>query len=157
MDAKPKWTRLTWSIAELPAADLGSITNSEPGRPAWAVPSVALVEASRRDRLRGWIMRSGAEAAKLDPADKTGMAWSAVGLKVAHPERPHRLSLKVKGGEPAALGVCADRAGRWRNRQFAPTIARRLRLGSARSPRGLASRLQLVDLAQFVRDGPGPG
>ena len=83
----------------------GRSPTAEPGRPSWAIPSVALIESSRRDRLRGWIMRSGAEAAKLEPADSSGLAWSAVGLKVAHPDRPHRLTLKVKGGEPASLGV----------------------------------------------------
>jgi hypothetical protein len=75
------------------------------GGTAWRVPAEALIEPSRRDRLRGWIFRSGAEAAKIEPADATGLAWSAVGLKIAHPDRPHRLTLKVKGGEPAALGV----------------------------------------------------
>jgi hypothetical protein len=75
------------------------------GRDAWPVPEAALVEASRRDRLRGWITRSGTEAASLAPADATGLAWSALGLKVAHPGRPHRLSLAVAGGHPAALGV----------------------------------------------------
>jgi hypothetical protein len=83
----------------------------ETGRPTWAIPSVALIEPSRRDKLRGWISRSGAEAAKLDPGDATGLTWSAVGLKVAHPDRPHRLTLKVKGGEPAALGVALVEPG----------------------------------------------
>jgi hypothetical protein len=81
------------------------------GRLAWPVPSQALIEPSRRDRLRGWIMRTGLEAAKLDPADASGVAWTAVGLKVSHPERPHRLTLKVKGGEPAALGVALIEPG----------------------------------------------
>jgi hypothetical protein len=78
---------------------------SLPGQFAWAIPAQALMEPSRPDRLRGWITRTGAEAAKLDPADASGLAWRAVGLKVAHPERPHRLTVKVKGGEPAALAV----------------------------------------------------
>jgi hypothetical protein len=89
----------------------GRSPTAEPGRPSWAIPSAALIEPSRRDRLRGWIMRSGAEAAKLDPADASGLAWSAVGLKVTHPERPHRLTLKVKGGEPSALGVALVEPG----------------------------------------------
>jgi hypothetical protein len=84
---------------------------ADPGRVAWAVPPQALIEPSRRDRLRGWITRAGLEAAKLDPADASGLAWTAVGLKVAHPERPHRLTLKVKGGEPAALGVALFEPG----------------------------------------------
>ena len=79
---------------------------AEPGRFAWPVPAEALVEPSRRgDRLVGWFKRTGAEASKLDAANASGLAWSAMGLKVAHPERPHRLTLKVRGGEPAALGV----------------------------------------------------
>jgi hypothetical protein len=76
-----------------------------PGPFAWAVPSQALIEPSRRDRLLGWILRTNAEASKLDRADAAGLAWSAVGLRVSHPDHPHRLTLKVKGGEPSALGV----------------------------------------------------
>jgi hypothetical protein len=76
-----------------------------PGRATWPVPEAALVEASARDRLRGWIMRSGTEAANLGAADTSGLAWSALGLKVNHPGRPHRLTLTVGGGHPAALGV----------------------------------------------------
>ena len=75
------------------------------------MPAEALIEPSGRVRLRGWFLRTGAEAAKLDPADGSGLAWSAVGLKVAHPDRPHRLTLKVKEGEPAALGVALIEPG----------------------------------------------
>jgi len=89
----------------------GRSPTAEAGRFAWAVPPEALIEPSRRDRLRGWIMRSGVEAAKLEPAGASGLAWSAVGLKVAHPDRPHRLTLKVKGGEPSALGVALIESG----------------------------------------------
>ena len=78
---------------------------AEPGGSAWGVPAEALIEPSRRDLLRGWIFRSGAEAAKLDPADSSGLAWSAVAMKIAHPDRPHRLTLKIKGGEPSSLSV----------------------------------------------------
>ena len=76
-----------------------------PGSAEWGVPGEALIEPSRRDRVRGWFLRNGGEAAKLDAADAGGLAWTAVGLKVTHPDRPHRLSLKIKGGEPSALGV----------------------------------------------------
>ena len=76
-----------------------------PGRVTWTVPEVALVDPSLRDRLRGWINRSGPEPSTLAPADPNGLAWSAVGLRVAHPERPHRLTLTVSGGHPASLGV----------------------------------------------------
>jgi hypothetical protein len=75
------------------------------------VPAEALIEPSWRDRLHGWIMRAGAEASKLDSVNSTGLAWSAMGLKVAHPDRPHRLTLKVRGGEPAALGVALVEPG----------------------------------------------
>ena len=84
---------------------------AEPGRLTWVVPAEALIEPSRRDRLRGWFLRSGAEASQLEPAQPSGLAWSAVGLKVAHPDRPHRLTIKVKGGEPAALGVALIEPG----------------------------------------------
>ncbi len=72
---------LTRSRSYRPLA-AGRSPAAEPGRFAWAVPPEALIEPSRRDRLRGWIMRTGAEAAKLDPADASGLAWSAMGLKV---------------------------------------------------------------------------
>ena len=35
---------------------------AEPGRTAWVVPAAALIEPSRRDRLRGWMLGDGAEA-----------------------------------------------------------------------------------------------
>ena len=92
-----------------PAA-AGRSRSAEGGRFAWAVPPEALIEPSRRDKLRGWLMRSGG-VSKLEPANATGLAWSAVGLKVMHPERPHRLTVKVKGGEPSALGVALIEPG----------------------------------------------
>jgi hypothetical protein len=101
---------LTRSRSYRPLA-AGRWPTSEPGRFAWSVPAEALIEPSRRDRLLGWIKRTGAEASKLDPASATGLAWSGMGLKVAHPERPHRLTLKVRGGEPAALGVALIEPG----------------------------------------------
>ena len=82
-----------------------------PAAPAWAVPPEAIIEPSRRESLRGWFLRPEAEASRLEPADASGLAWSAVGLKVAHPDRPHRLTLTVKEGEPAALGVALIEAG----------------------------------------------
>jgi hypothetical protein len=74
------------------------------GDNAWPIPEAALVDANRRDRLRGWILRNGAETAVLGQADGSGLAWSAWGMKVTRPWRPHRLSLTVNGG-PSALGV----------------------------------------------------
>ncbi|MGP0069522.1 MAG: hypothetical protein ACLQGP_38730 [Isosphaeraceae bacterium] len=95
---------LTRSRSNRPLAS-GRSPLAELGRSAWAVPAEALIEPSRRERLLGWFLRSGADAAKLDPADGTGLAWSAFGLKVAHPDRPHRLTVTIKGGEPSSLGV----------------------------------------------------
>ena len=81
------------------------------GRNFWTVPEVALVDSTLRDRLRGWINRNGVEHSTLAPADSTGLAWSAVGLRVAHPDRPHRLSVTITGGHPAALGVAMVAGG----------------------------------------------
>jgi hypothetical protein len=73
---------------------------------AWAVPEEALVEPRLRDRLRGWIAPGGNDAASLlPPADASGLAWSALPLKVDEPGRPHRLTIRVAGGPPEALGV----------------------------------------------------
>ena len=76
-----------------------------PGRAEWGVPAEALIEPSRRERVRGWFQRNGGEAAKLDAADASGLTWTALGLKVMHPDRPHRLRLQINGGEPSFLGV----------------------------------------------------
>lgn len=82
------------------------------GSESWPIPEAALLRTARGDRLlnrrgvvRGLIGRAGSEAAVLPPADPSGLAWSALGLKVAHPGRPHRLTLTVTGGQPSALGV----------------------------------------------------
>jgi hypothetical protein len=83
----------------------GRSTAAGAGRLEWGIPAEALIEPSRRDRVRGWFTRNGGEAAKLDAADAGGLAWTALGLKVTHPDRPHRLKLQIKGGEPSALGV----------------------------------------------------
>ena len=88
-----------------PACRDRAITGRRALNSAWGVPAEALIEPSRRDRVRGWFLRNGGEAAKLDAADAGGLAWTAVGLKVTHPDRPHRLTLNVKAGEPSALGV----------------------------------------------------
>ncbi|HEV3165777.1 MAG TPA: hypothetical protein VGZ22_17245 [Isosphaeraceae bacterium] len=83
----------------------GRAPPGDPDHFAWAVPEAALVDARRLDLLRGLINRGNAEVTLLGPADAMGLAWSAVGLKVAHPGRPHRLTLTVTGGYPSALGV----------------------------------------------------
>ena len=91
--------------AEQPAVGHGAVTDGGARTPRRGRCPTGAVEATRRDRLTGWITRAGPEVAQLGPADASGLAWSAVGLKVAHPGRPHRLSLTVAGGHPAALGV----------------------------------------------------
>lgn len=73
------------------------------GHPGWSIPETALVEPKLRDRLRGWVTGTG--AANLAAADPAGLTWSAIGLKVAHADRPHRLVVTVAGGHPSALGV----------------------------------------------------
>ncbi len=83
----------------------GRAALAEPGRSAWPLPDEVLAPtADLGDRLRGLVGR-GPDPATLGPADGTGLSWAAVGLKVAHPERPHRLTLTVAGGDPTALGV----------------------------------------------------
>lgn len=74
---------------------------------AWSVPTSAWeIEPRRRERLRNLLARAtGVEPAKLPAADADGLAWSAFGLEVKHPGRPHRLTLKVVGGRPAALAI----------------------------------------------------
>ena len=110
-------TKADGSGIEVDAVDLGRPTaghrpatsgrsaGDPSGRWAWPVPDAALLSPAPRDRLRGWIGRPGVEAATLPPPDGPGLAWSAVGLRVPHPDRPHRLTLTVTGGHPAALGV----------------------------------------------------
>ncbi|MGE3820553.1 MAG: hypothetical protein AB7I30_14160, partial [Isosphaeraceae bacterium] len=90
-----------------------------PGVASWPLPEGALVESTRRDLLRGWMTRVGVDVAKLGPADPTGLAWSAIGLRVGNPGKPHRLTLTVTGGQPAGLGVAVvgPGAGSGRNGQ----------------------------------------
>lgn len=93
--SRPRGSRLVASGRTPEAKDKG-----------WDVPEAALVEPTRRDRLRGWLpWGGGADAANLGAPDSAGLAWSALGLKVARPGRAHRLTIKVTGGHPAALGV----------------------------------------------------
>jgi len=81
----------------------------KPGGIVWGLPAEAFLDAGRkereRDRLRNLIGRTAAEVSNFGPADDSGLAWSAVGLRVAHPDKPHRLTVTVAGGDPSALGV----------------------------------------------------
>ncbi len=63
--------------------------------------------SSRKPGATGSGAGSAATATRSPcaPADPSGLAWSAVGLKVPHPDRPHRLTVAVVGGHPSALGV----------------------------------------------------
>jgi len=106
---------LTRSAGHRPSASGRSVGDPN-GRWSWAVPDSALVAPALRDRLRGWIGRSSGELATLAAPDPSGLAWSAVGLKVPHPDRPHRLTLTVVGGHPAALGVAVVAEGGPRSR-----------------------------------------
>jgi hypothetical protein len=45
------------------------------------------------------------DLADLGPTESSSYAWSAVGLKVAHPGRPHRLTVEVVSGDPSSLSV----------------------------------------------------
>ncbi|APW63444.1 hypothetical protein [Paludisphaera borealis] len=103
---------------EVDSLDLSRIRNTRfsawgrspvsPGSP-WEIPEEVFVEAGRREkereRLRSFITRAGAEPASLGAADATSLSWSAVALHVAHPEKAHRISVTIAGGEPSALGV----------------------------------------------------
>lgn len=72
---------------------------------SWIVPNSALGDASRRERIRGLIGRGGLDGGELGPIDASGIAWSALSLKVSRPGRPHRLVVTMKSGMVANLGV----------------------------------------------------
>ena len=82
-------------------------------RTLWELPAELLQESSRREHegLLGLITRTPAEMSNLGPADESGLSWAAVGLRLSRPEKPHRLSVTVTGGDPAALGVALVDAG----------------------------------------------
>jgi hypothetical protein len=94
----------------------GRAPTDAPGQISWTVPEAACAEQRGRERRRSLIGRSTPEAAVLGPPDAAGLAWTALGLKVPHPGRPHRLTVSVAGGRPSALGVAlvvpADAGGR---------------------------------------------
>ena len=96
-----------------------------------------------------WIPRTVAEAADLGPADDSGLAWSAVGLHVTHPDRPHRLVVTVTGGDPSALGVAiVDPGG---SRPACQSFARCLRVGASHLEGRAARHLFLAGLARLPR------
>jgi hypothetical protein len=97
--------------AVVDALDLGRIrghrlvaTGRAPADGPWCVPEDVLAEAARHDLLRGLIGR-GNDLALLPPGDANGRPWMALGLKVAHPGRPHRLTVHLPAGPSAELGV----------------------------------------------------
>ncbi|WZO98334.1 hypothetical protein EP7_005394 [Isosphaeraceae bacterium EP7] len=122
-----------------------------PGRSDWPLPEGALVEATRRDRLRGWLAR-GPEIAELPPESTDGLAWSALGLKVRRPGRPHRLTLSIIEGDPADLGVAlvaSNSAGGDRHRLLLDTRASGLPI-AAPTPPASTSWLVWPDVAEPV-------
>ena len=64
----------------------------KPGGTVWGLPAEAFLDAGRkereRDRLRNLIGRTAAEVSNLGPADDSGLAWSAVGLRAPIPTNP---------------------------------------------------------------------
>ena len=96
---------------------------SEADRSIWPLPAEALIEPAGRDGLRGWFQRPETEVSRLESSSARGLAWSAVGLKVAHPDRPHRLTIRVNQGEPSALGVALIEPGGTRPRVLLDTCA----------------------------------
>ncbi|RUL88512.1 hypothetical protein TsocGM_07305 [Tautonia sociabilis] len=71
----------------------------------WAVPIELLVDPPRRDRHWTLLSRVGTDSRPLREAGPEGLSWTAAPLKVAHPNRPHRLDLEILDGEPSALSV----------------------------------------------------
>ena len=72
---------------------------------SWTVPDGAWVQSGRLDRLKGLLPRVGPDPAQLAGLDASGVAWTALGLKVPHPGKAHRLTVSVTGGHPSAVGV----------------------------------------------------
>ena len=68
-------------------------------------PETVFVEPQRRERIWSLIGRVGSEPEPLGPADVEGLAWTAATLRVAHPDRPHRLGRPVVAGDPTDLAV----------------------------------------------------
>ena len=109
---KDKEKKKAGKETEVDAVDLGRLRGhrvwgsgrSPMGKSGWVVPEEALT-AVTRERLWAHLGRGGAEVAVLGPGDGAGLAWSSLGLKVAHPGRPHRLSLTVAAGVTEGLGV----------------------------------------------------
>lgn len=73
----------------------------------WPIPDDALTPPHRRRELfRDILARpGGGSPAVLEPAGAGGLAWTSVALHAPRPGRPHRLSVTVTAGNPAALGV----------------------------------------------------
>ena len=71
--------------------------------------TTVLLDAGKKehehDRLRSLISSHVTEAADLGPADDSRTGLVGRGPAAAHPDRPHRLTVTVTGGDPSALGV----------------------------------------------------
>jgi hypothetical protein len=122
----PGGTEAPGRETEVDSVDMGRIRGSRyaawgrsptfGGGTVWNVPDEVAIDAGRReherDRLRNLITRPVTEAGNLGPAEDSGLSWSAVGLRAAHPDRPHRLTVTISGGDPSAVGVALlDLAG----------------------------------------------
>jgi len=104
---------------EVDAFDLSRLRNTRfsafgrsPAREdaTWEPPAEILVQALRREKEREWlrsfISKPDAEPGRLAAADESGLAWSAVSIRqVARPDRPHRLTVAVTGGDPGGLAA----------------------------------------------------
>jgi hypothetical protein len=103
-EARPRGTRL---VASGRSAATGA------SHALWKVPDAALEPSALGERLWG-LVGLGPEVATLAPADDDdadNLAWSALGLHAEHPDRPHRLTLTLRSGDPSALGVALVAAG----------------------------------------------
>ena len=91
----------------------------------------------------------------MPPPTPAGLAWSALGLKVPNPGRPHRLTVTVTGGHPSALGVALVDSGGGRGR---PRVVLDACASGPPILEADAGRLVLLaGLARRRRPGPGPG
>jgi hypothetical protein len=116
--ARPGAAEIVGRETEVDSVDLTRVRSSrfsawgrspilKPNRTLWELPAELLQEPSHRERERllSLITRTPAEMSSLGPANESGLSWAAVGLRLSRPEKPHRLTVTVRGGDPTALGV----------------------------------------------------
>lgn len=88
-----------------PMAEGRGTTGGSGAGSGWPIPPELLVDPPRRERIWSLIGRVGSNYRALPASGLDGESWVAVPLKVAHPDRPHRLDVTVLGGDPAAMSV----------------------------------------------------